>query len=103
MKFSPSMMEKAVFPSVIDSTILLSRACPTKFVYQFCMGLSTIEKSIHLHAGGAFAHGVEAVRKSFYLTKMPLGLALIDGWSPFLNYWCELKAQAGSYKDFYNV
>jgi len=103
MKFSPSMMEKAVFPSVIDSTILLSTACPTKFVYQFCMGLSPIEKSIHLHAGGAFAHGVEAVRKNFYLNKMPLDLALIDGWRQFINYWGEQEAPEGSYKDFYNV
>lgn len=103
MIFSQNVMEKAIFPSVIDSTIVLSTACPVKFFYQFALGLAPVQKSIHLHAGGAFAHGVEAVRKNFYLKKMNLEDSLLEGWKEFINYWGDYEAPEGSYKDFYNV
>lgn len=103
MQFPSTMLKNATFPNVIDSTILLSTACPTKFFYQFALGLSPIEKSVHLHAGGAFAHGVEAVRKNFYLKKLSLEDSLIDGWREFMNYWGDYEAPDNSYKDFVNV
>lgn len=103
MKFHPSMLENAIFPNVLDSTILLTSACPTKFFYQFCLGLAPLEKSVHLHAGGAFAHGVEAVRKNFYLLKQPLDIALMNGWREFMNYWGDYESPSNSYKDFVNV
>lgn len=102
-EFALSMLSTATFPNVIDSTILLSTACPTKFFYQFCLGLSPVEKSVHLHAGGAFAHGVEAVRKNFYLEKQPLDIALLNGWREFMNYWGDYESPDNSYKDFANV
>lgn len=103
MQFSQTLLDKAIFPSVVDSTILLTSACPTKFFYNFCLGLSPVEKSIHLHAGGAFAHGVEHVRKNFYLHKQPLDVALMNGWKEFINYWGDYEAPENSYKDFVNV
>jgi len=103
MKFPSSMLENAIFPSVLDSSIILSTACPVKFFYQHCLGLAPVEKSIHLHAGGSFAHGVEAVRKNFYLKKMSLEDSLINGWREFINYWGDYESPFGSYKDFYNV
>lgn len=103
MIFSKNVMDRASFPNVIDSTMVLSTICPTKFFYQFCLGLSPSEKSIHLHAGGAFAHGVESVRKNFYLKKQPLPEALMNGWKDFIQFWGDYDAPATSYKDFVNV
>lgn len=101
------LLERASFPQVLDSSILLTAPCPMKFFYQYCMNLSPVSKSIHLHAGGAFAHGIETVRKSFYLNKLPLDQALYDGWRSFINYWGtydEVPLEgSGSYKDFINV
>lgn len=93
----------ASFPQVLDSTILLTQTCPTKFYYQFCLGLSPAQKSIHLHAGGAFAHGVENVRKAFYIKKLPLDEALFEGWRKFIEYWGDYEAPENSYKSFENV
>lgn len=102
-----SLLERATFPAVLDSSILLTAACPMKFFYQYCMSLSPVSKSIHLHAGGAFAHAVETVRKSFYLEKLPLDQALFNGWRSLINYWGDYDdvptEGSGSYKDFVNV
>jgi len=107
MQPSIGMLEKATFPAIIDSSILLTSACPTKFFYQHCIGLSS-DKSIHLHAGGAFAKGIETVRKAFYLEKKPLDIALFDGIRAFTNYWgpyddSPTDGSSGSYKDFINM
>jgi len=101
------LIDKASFPQVLDSSILLTASCPTKFFYQYCMNLSPVSKSIHLHAGGAFAHAVETVRKSFYLEHKPLDISLYDGWRSLISYWGDYDdvptEGSGSYKDFVNV
>lgn len=103
---SQAMFDKATFPTVLDSTMLLTAGCPTKFFYQFCIGLAS-DKSIHLVAGGAFAKGIETVRKAFYLERKPLDLALYDGLRAFTNHWGTFDdippEGSGSYKDFINV
>jgi hypothetical protein len=103
MKISPSMLARAEFPQVLDSTMLLKSACPIKFFYEHCLNLHPAQKSIHLHAGGAFAHGVEHVRKAFYIHKLSLEESLFVGWREFINYWGDYDAPENSYKDFYNV
>jgi len=101
------LLDKATFPEVIDSSILTTVSCPTKFFYQYCMNLSPSTKSVHLHAGGAFAHGVETVRKAYYLDKVPLDQALYTGWKALIHYWGTYDdvplEGTGSYKDFINV
>lgn len=59
------------FPEVFDSSIMNEyKECPQKFN----LGTSNLWKSrgrsIHLHAGGAFAHGIEAARRAFYEGKV---------------------------------
>lgn len=55
------------FPSVIDSTIISAfRDCPQKAFRQYIEHWKPGEESIHLVAGGAFASGLEAARRSFY-------------------------------------
>jgi len=107
MQPSSLLRNKATFPQVIDSSILLTTACPTKFFYQYCLNLSPVKKSIHLHAGGAFAHAVETTRKSFYLEKKPLDHALYDGWRSLIVYWGDYDdvplEGTGHYKDFINI
>lgn len=97
------MLARAGFPKVLDSTMLLKSACPAKFFYEHCLHLHPSQKSIHLHAGGAFAHGVEYVRRAFYIKKLPLDEALFEGWREFINYWGDYDAPENSYKDFSNV
>jgi hypothetical protein len=54
------------FPSVIDSTMLTTWACPRKFYWEWVERIRPAGDSIHLHAGAAFAKGLEAARLAFY-------------------------------------
>lgn len=103
MKITKTMLARASFPQILDSTMLLKSACPAKFFYEHCLHLHPSQKSIHLHAGGAFAHAVEIVRKAFYIKKLPLEECLYEAFREFTIYWGEYDAPEGSYKDFYNV
>lgn len=103
MKFSSSVLANAKFPQVLDSTILLTSACPTKFFYKHCYHLAPLQKSIHLHAGGAFAEAMQIVREKFYSEKLPLEKSLLEGMRAFIMYWGEYEAPEGSYKNFENM
>jgi hypothetical protein len=60
-------MEKAPFPAVIDNTMREAfRNCPTKFYWAHIRQKASATPSIHLHAGGAFAKGLEVTRLEFY-------------------------------------
>lgn len=102
-----SLIERATFPDVLDSSILSSSACQTKTFYQYMLNLAPSSKSIHLHAGGCFASAVEQVRKSFYLEREPLDKALYDGWRTLIHSWGTYDdvplEGTGSYKDFINI
>lgn len=55
------------FPRVIDNTIrTLFVSCPRKFYWRISRGLVAGDKSIHLHAGAAFAKGLEGFRLSYW-------------------------------------
>lgn len=55
------------FPEVFDSSILNDfKECPTKFYNSSVELWKGKGRSVHLHAGGAFAHGIEAARRAFY-------------------------------------
>ena len=55
------------FPRAWDSTIHSAwKGCKHKWWRKHVLGLKSKGSSIHLHAGGAFAHAVETVRKAYY-------------------------------------
>lgn len=58
---------ETVFPSAIDNTMREAFfACPTKWWRSFAQNLAPIQPSVHLHAGAAFASGLEVTRKTYY-------------------------------------
>jgi len=57
----------AGFPEIFDSSMLASRkACPEQFRKTYIQHWKAKGTSVHLHAGGAFAKGLEVTRKAFY-------------------------------------
>jgi len=61
-------MTRPMFPNCVDSTMLAAfRSCPQKMYRQYVEHWKPKETSVHLIAGGAFASGIEAARKSFYV------------------------------------
>ncbi len=61
------MLTRPPFPEVLDSTIIASfRACPQRFAYEYLHHWKPVTPSVHLHAGAAYAAGLETARKAFY-------------------------------------
>ena len=59
---------KPMFPHSVDSTLLAAfRACPQKFFLSYVEHWKSVQKSVHLVAGGAFASAIEAAREAFYV------------------------------------
>jgi hypothetical protein len=55
------------FPRYVDSTMLKTfRGCPRKFWLEYMCHWKSKAPSIHLHAGQAFARGLEVVRRAFW-------------------------------------
>ena len=86
----------ALFPEVIDSTIRNDYvSCPAKWWYERVYGLSAIGGSVHLIAGGAFAKGIETVRRLVYQESMDVSSAIVEGviaaWVEYGNYEPEDK------------
>lgn len=56
------------FPSTVDSTIMSTfRSCGQKAYLTYVEHWKSKNPSVHLVAGGAFAAGIEAARKAFYV------------------------------------
>jgi hypothetical protein len=79
------------FPSVLDNTILNAyRSCGRQAQLAYIEHWKPQGVSVHLHAGAAFARGLEVARKAFFdhaqdaETAMALGLrALVDAYGDF--------------------
>lgn len=68
------------FPLVWDNTMRAAFVrCPTYWRRAYLEGWASPIPSIHLHAGGAFAFGVEQTRKAFYERSLPVDDAVASG------------------------
>ena len=58
----------APFPAVLDSTIMAAfKSCPQKANLEFIQHWKLRDQSVHLHAGAAYASGMEAARVAYYI------------------------------------
>ena len=81
------------FPEVIDSSMLADfKACPWKFYLTNIQQWKPKGVSTHLHAGAAFARGLEVVRRAYYEGVKPLyhrdpatGKMTSYAWGPLPN------------------
>lgn len=71
---------RPAFPRVWDNTMRSDFVtCPHSVLLRFLHGCVPATTSIHLHAGGAFAKGLEATRLAFYGKGMSPDEALAEG------------------------
>lgn len=68
------------YPTWIDSTSLSNITCQAKAQFAVLERLEGKTKSIHLHAGGAFASGLEAARNAFFVLEMSHKDSIIEGF-----------------------
>src|SRR5574343_1048695 len=88
------------FPEVLDSTMLSDfRACPRQFYYGYIRRLRG-KPSIHLHAGGAYAAGLEAARTHYLLNK-DAEAAMLHGFAALAKTYGTVEPPPGyEYKGF---
>lgn len=85
------MSARPPFPEVLDSTTIAAfRSCPRKAYLEFFEHWKPGEQSVHLVAGAAYAAGLEAARREYY----------INGQSPEHAIAAGLHALVTSYGDF---
>ena len=81
------------FPAVIDNTMRGSfKSCPQKMFRGHVEHWAPATPSIHLHAGGAFAHGLEIARKSFYEQGNDESIARRDGLAALMKFYGPIVA-----------
>lgn len=81
-------MLESILPLHIDSTMMSCfRSCPEKFNNEFIRGLRPAAFSVDLHAGAAFATGVEAIGREVHENNLPLERAFERGHAAFLDAW----------------
>lgn len=82
---------KPDFPSVLDSTTMAAfKSCPRKAELECFHHWKPRNQSVHLHAGAAYASGLEAARRAFY----------IEGKNPEESVELGLHALLTAYGDF---
>lgn len=89
-------MSKPKFPSVVDATMMNDwRTCQTLFMYAHRDDWKPQKHSIHLHAGAAFAHGLEAARRAFYEQGKDQETAVAVGVGALLEAYGDFECPEG--------
>lgn len=80
------------FPAIWDSSMRSAFvACPRQWYYGYLLALRKAGLSVHLHFGGAVAHGLEAARKSFYGKGKTEVQAVADGLKALIQFWGDFE------------
>jgi hypothetical protein len=80
------------FPASIDSSMLKSfKGCPRKAQLEYFEHWKPQYPSVHLHAGGAFAHGLEKARRAFYEDGKPHEEAVGIGLEALLRFYGDFQ------------
>lgn len=92
-------MTRPPFPSVLDSTIMAAfKSCPQKAYLEFIQHWKVRDQSVHLHAGAAYAAGMEAARRAFYLQGQDEQDSITAGVQALLNFYGDFECPPESPK-----
>lgn len=87
------------FPAIIDNSMLSRmKKCEGDAYYSFFENLAPLGTNVHLHAGGAFAHGIEHARRAFYVEGKPAAEAIAIGVTELLAYYGDYECPPESAK-----
>lgn len=93
------MPAEPFFPTLFDSTMLSAAgSCHHLFFREYVEHWKGKEPSVHLHAGAAFAAGLEAARTAFYVDQQPADLAEARGVGALLEYYGDFQCPVDSAK-----
>lgn len=87
------------FPEVLDSSILaVYKSCARKFYLEYIANWKNKSPSVHLHAGGAFAAGMEATRTAFHVNHWTSGEAIQAGLDKLAEFYGDFDCPPDSAK-----
>lgn len=87
------------FPSVIDSSMIAAfRSCGQKGNLEFLHHWRSQIPNVHLHAGGAYAAGLEAARTAYYVNGRSTADAAGIGLAALLRHYGDFECPADSAK-----
>ena len=93
------MSERAPFPATLDSTIMASfKSCPRKAQLEFIEHWKLRDQSVHLHAGAAYASGIEAARRAYYIDGQDAESSVALGLAECLRAYGDFECPADSAK-----
>lgn len=92
-------MTHPYFPVAIDSTLIAAyRACHQRAFRQYIEHWKPAAESVHLVAGGAFADGIEAARRSFYEDKLSAPDSVASGLRALITRYGDFECPPDSAK-----
>ena len=92
-------MSRPPFPSVIDSSMMAAfKSCPQKGYLEFVEHWKMRDQSVHLHAGGAYAHGIEKARVAYYIDGLDAQTAIALGVGALLEFYGDFQCPPESPK-----
>lgn len=87
------------FPTVIDNSMLkAARSCPRKVELEYFEHWKPKVPNVHLHAGKAFAVGIEVARVSFYVEGEPAAESVGSGITALLAAYGDFECPDDSAK-----
>jgi hypothetical protein len=87
------------FPKAIDSSLLAHfRACPRSSFLESFQHYKPKTRSVHLHAGGAYARGLEVARLAFFGEGLPEREAIEKGLHALIVAYGDFECPADSAK-----
>ncbi len=90
---------KTSFPSVLDSTTMAAfKSCPRKAELECFQHWKPLNQSVHLVAGAAYASGIEAARRAFYVDGQDSDSAVALGLMELLRSYGSFECPADSAK-----
>lgn len=92
-------MTRPPFPQVLDSTMIAAgRSCLRKLELEFFEHWKPREPSVHLHAGAAYARGLEVARKAYYSGAADEETAIAQGLGALMEAYGDFQCPEDSAK-----
>jgi hypothetical protein len=92
-------MADPFFPEVIDNSLVETfLTCPTKCNREYFQHWKPATPNVHLHAGGSYAHGLEAARLAFYRDGKPEAEAIALGAKALIEFYGNFECPPDSAK-----
>lgn len=93
------MTVEAMFPEAVDSTICsTAKSCWHKVFHEYFLNWKPKGLSIHLHAGAAFASGIEAAKQNFYVKGLSSEDSVALGLQALLTHYGDFECPPTSAK-----